>query len=181
MFNLSTQDVVLSIENASLVNLNGIYFQEYENFFGNNFSLPDISHSKFRKLEMQEDFSRQVLDTDDVVSRKLQIFFMNKKITDALSKKFDITLKFQSVDVWRDLPGYYLPPHTDNKSIKLALQIYLGDNDQGTCLYGKGSEPVHTFQFKNNFGYSLLNNEKSLHGVPKVKNNGRKSLYVRYS
>ena len=106
---------------------------------------------------------------------------MNKKITDALSKKFDITLKFQSVDVWRDLPGYYLPPHTDNKSIKLALQVYLGDNDQGTCLYGKGSEPVHTFQFKNNFGYSLLNNEKSLHGVPKVKNNGRKSLYVRYS
>ena len=47
MFNLSTQDVVLSIENAPLVNLDGIYFQEYQNFFGNNFSFPDISKSKF--------------------------------------------------------------------------------------------------------------------------------------
>ena len=64
MFNLSTQDVVLSIENASLVNLNGIYFQEYENFFGNNFSLPDISHSKFRKLEMQEDLNKVLILLD---------------------------------------------------------------------------------------------------------------------
>ena len=34
MFNLSTQDVVLSIENAPLVNLNGKYYQEYRDFFG---------------------------------------------------------------------------------------------------------------------------------------------------
>ena len=37
MFNLSTQEVVLSIENTPLVNLDGKYFQEYQNFFGNNF------------------------------------------------------------------------------------------------------------------------------------------------
>ena len=34
MFNLSTQDVVLSIENAPLVNLNGMFYQEYQDFFG---------------------------------------------------------------------------------------------------------------------------------------------------
>jgi hypothetical protein len=39
MFNLSTQDVVLSIENAPLVNLDGKYFWEYQNFFGKNFSI----------------------------------------------------------------------------------------------------------------------------------------------
>ena len=37
MFNLSTQEVVLSIKNASLVHLNGILYQEYENFFGKNY------------------------------------------------------------------------------------------------------------------------------------------------
>ena len=34
MFNLSTQDVVLSIGKAPLVNLDGIIFQEYQDFFG---------------------------------------------------------------------------------------------------------------------------------------------------
>ena len=34
MFNLSTQEVVLSIENAPLVKLNGLVYQEYNNFFG---------------------------------------------------------------------------------------------------------------------------------------------------
>ena len=34
MFNLSTQDVVLSIEKEPLEKLNGIFYQEYNNFFG---------------------------------------------------------------------------------------------------------------------------------------------------
>ena len=53
MFNLSTQEVVLSIENTPLVNLDGKYFQEYQNFFGKNFHFPDITKSKFKKLENQ--------------------------------------------------------------------------------------------------------------------------------
>ncbi len=181
MFNLSTQDVVLSIENTPLTNLDGKYFQEYQNFFGNNFILPDISKSKFIKLDNQEHLERQVLDPDDVVIRQLQVFFMNTKITNALGKKFGFNLKFDSVDVWQDLPGYYLTPHTDNESIKVAVQIYLSDNDQGTCLYNEKGEIVYKFPFRNNFGYSLLNNKNSMHGVPEIKNSGRISLYVRYS
>ena len=33
---------------------------------------------------MQEDFPRQVLDPNDILKKKLQIFFMNKQITNAL-------------------------------------------------------------------------------------------------
>ena len=39
MFNLSTQDVVLSIENAPLVNLDGLVYQEYNKFFGNSYKI----------------------------------------------------------------------------------------------------------------------------------------------
>ena len=181
MFNLSTQDVVLSIENTPLTNLDGKYFQEYQNFFGNNFILPDISNSKFVKLENQEHLARQVLDPDDMIMRQLHVFFMNTKITNALGKKFGFNLKFDSVDVWQDLPGYYLSPHTDHESIKVAVQIYLRDDNEGTCLYDQKGEIVHRFPFKNNVGYALLNNENSMHGVAEVRKPGRISLYARYS
>ena len=182
MFNLSTQDVVLSIENAPLVNLDGIYFQEYQNFFGNNFSFPDISKSKFTKLEMQEDFPRQVLDPNDILKKKLQIFFMNKQITNALSTKFKLQLQFYSVDVWQDLSGYHLPPHTDNKRIKLALQIYIGANDVGTSLFDSNDNLLKTFKFDHNSGYALYNNSVSRHGTSGItKQNKRTSVYVRYS
>ena len=181
MFNLSTQEVVLSIENTPLVNLDGKYFQEYQNFFGKNFNFPDITKSKFKKLTNQEHLARQILDADDIQLKKLQIFFMNKQITNALEKKYELDLKFDSVDVWQDLPVYYLTPHTDNESIKVAVQIYLSNHDQGTCMYDDKGEIVHVFPFKNNFGYSLLNNENSLHGVPEINKDGRISLYVRYS
>ena len=182
MFNLSTQDVVLSIENAPLVNLDGIYFQEYQNFFGNNFIFPDISKSKFTKLEMQEDFPRQVLDPNDILKKKLQIFFMNKQITNALSTKFKLQLQFYSVDVWQDLSGYHLPPHTDNKRIKLALQIYIGANDVGTSLFDSNDNLLKTFKFDHNSGYALYNNSVSRHGTSGIaKQNKRTSVYVRYS
>ena len=182
MFNLSTQDVVLSIENAPLVNLDGIYFQEYQNFFGNNFVFPDISQSEFSKLEMQEDFPRRVLSPDDILKKKLQIFFMNKQITSALSDKFQLDLKFASLDVWQDFPGYHLPPHTDNKRIKLALQIYIGEHDVGTSLFDSKDHLMKTFEFIDNSGYALLNNEISRHGTSGHVNNGiRTSIYVRYT
>ena len=181
MFNLSTQDVVLSIENAPLVNLDGKYFQEYKNFFGNNFILPDISKSKFVKLETQEDLPRQVLDPDDAIMRQLKIFFMHTKITKALRKKFGLDLKFDSIDVWQDLSGYYLEPHTDHESIKVAVQIYLCDHNQGTSLYDSSGHEIHSFPFKFNFGYALLNNQASYHGVNKTVKDGRISLYARYS
>ena len=37
MFNLSTQEVVLSIEKTPVIVKNKIVYQEYHNFFGNSF------------------------------------------------------------------------------------------------------------------------------------------------
>jgi len=181
MFNLSTQDVVSSIKNTPLVNLDGILYQEYENFFGNTFKLQSLANKRFVKLESQESLPRLRLDYKDDLMKNINVFFMNTRLTSILSKKFKTQLKFSSADIWVDNHGYYLQPHTDDKRIKIALQIYLGNDNIGTSLY-KNQHIVKTFDFKFNCGYALLNNEKSLHGLKSpVENDGRISLYVRYS
>jgi hypothetical protein len=181
MFNLSTQDVVLSIGKAPLVNLDGIIFQEYQDFFGNGFNLPELKNRNFVKLEFQEDLPRMRLDYKHDLMKSIKVFFMNTNITHALENKFSTELKFESVDIWIDDEGYALAPHIDDAKIKLALQIYLGDNNVGTSLY-INDETVKTFEYTFNSGYALLNNSKSLHGLDKpVQKAGRISLYARYS
>jgi hypothetical protein len=181
MFNLSTQDVVLSIEKSPLVNLDGIIFQEYQDFFGDGFNLRELKNSNFVKLEFQEDLPRMRLDYKDDLMKSIKVFFMNTNITHALENKFSTELKFESVDIWIDDEGYALAPHIDDARIKLALQIYLGDNNVGTSLYANNRN-IKTFEYKFNSGYALLSNDKSFHGIDTpVKNSGRTSLYVRYS
>ncbi len=83
--------------------------------------------------------------------------------------------------MWIDGKGYSLTPHVDDPTIKLHLQIYLSNNSVGTSLYGKNKKKLHTFDFEKNKGYALLNNEHSVHGVDEVTQDGRISLYARYS
>ena len=195
MFNLSTQEVVSSIEKAPLVNLDGLLYQEYDNFFGKTYELSIPEDEDFEQLVNQEDVPRVVLSKKSKVSRQLAIFFMQSKITDVLNKKFGVDLKFASVDVWIDGKGYSQPPHLDDKRVKLHVHVYLTENSVGTSLYSTnitGSEArclnetdprkkIHTFKFSANKGYALLNNDKSWHGVDEVKEDGRISLYARYS
>ena len=181
MFNLSTQEVVLSIENSPLVNLEGLVYQEYDNFFGNNFNL-DVSKKKnFEKLEKLYFLNRVKLPDNDIDLKKIKILFMNTQITKALEKKFNTNLKFESVDIWVDSKGYKLIPHVDDSRIKLHLQVYLSNDNKGTTLYDKAGKELYTFPFKANFGYALLNNEHSYHGVEEIIEDGRTSLYVRYN
>jgi len=105
---------------------------------------------------------------------------MNKSITNALQEKFSTKLQFSSVDYWIDGKNYFLPPHVDNDSIKLSLQIYLGEEHPGTVLYDN-NKPFKIFNFKNNCGYAMLLNNKTFHGLEyPVKQHGRRSIYVRY-
>ena len=90
-------------------------------------------------------------------------------------------MQFSSADLWIDNAGYKLEPHTDDDRIKLSLQIYLSDNNEGTSLYDKQGNVQYTFPFKFNHGYALYNGVYSDHGVEEVENDGRISLYVRYS
>ena len=125
MFNLSTQEVVLSIEKSPLKIVRGILYQEYSNFFGNTINLNFGKKENFEKLENQTQLNRLKLRDDDIDLKKLKIFFMNSNITQALEKKFKSKFKFDSVDVWIDGKGYKLSPHVDDPRIKLHLQIPL--------------------------------------------------------
>ena len=180
MFNLSTQEVVLSIEKSPLKIVHGIIYQEYRDFFGKEFKLPELQNKNFVKLESQENLPRVRLDYNDEVMKNIKIFFMNSNITQALEKKFNTDLQFSSADIWIDNKGYKLDPHTDDGRIKLSLQIYLSDNNEGTSLYDKDGNMQYTFPFKFNSGYALYNGVYSHHGVEEVENDGRLSLYVRY-
>ena len=181
MLHLSTQDVVSSIEKTQVVQRNNHVYQKYHNFFGNtnDFNI-DFGKSSFDKLENQEHEPRKRLSYNEKFSKQLHIFFMNKNITNALQEQFSTKLKFSSVDYWIDNKDYFLKPHVDNDSIKLSLQIYLGEDQPGTVLFNN-NEPVETFHFTNDSGYAMLLNNKTFHGLEyPVKQDGRKSIYVRY-
>ena len=180
MFNLSTQEVVLSIEKSPLSVVHGTIYQEYQNFFGKKFILPSLDNKKFTKVEYQEHKPRKRLDHNDELMKKIKILFMNTNIKGALENKFNTGLTFDSADIWIDDRGYMLGPHTDDSRIKLALQIYLSDNNEGTSLYDNIGNIRYTFPFKFNCGYALYNGVYSHHGVEEIDNDGRTSLYVRY-
>ena len=181
MFNLSTQDVVSSIEKTPIINKGNFVYQHYHNFFGStDFFLSDVDLMSFEKLENQKELPRKKMSYTEATAKQLKIFFMNKNITNALQEKFSTSLIFQSVDYWIDDRDYFLPPHVDNGSIKLSLQIYIGEDHPGTVLFDN-NEKIYTFGFKNNSGYAMLLNDKTFHGLEHpVVRNGRKSIYVRY-
>ena len=186
MFNLSTQEVVLSIEKSPLRIVHGTMYQEYQDFFGKEFSLPALDGKIFATMEswykdhQEKNKPRRRLDYNDELMKKIKILFMNTNITGALEKKFNTSLSFDSADIWIDDIGYKLLPHKDDSRIKLALQIYLSDNNEGTSLYDNDGNIRYTFPFKFNSGYALYNGMYSTHGVEEIENNGRTSLYVRY-
>ena len=181
MFNLSTQEVVLSIEKTPVIKEKQFVYQHYHNFFGNSQELElDIGNLNFDSLEDQEKFPRKRLSYNEKLSKQLHIFFMNSKITNVLAKKFNTNLRFNSADIWVDNKGYHILPHEDDSRIKLSLQIYLSEDNVGTSLYNEDKK-IKTFTFKLNSGYALLNTKNSFHGVDKIENDGRISLYVRYS
>ena len=160
---------------------NNHVYQHYQDFFGNTdtFNL-DFDNTIFDQLENQEQIPRKRMSYNELFSKQLHIFFMNKNITNALQEKFSTKLQFSSVDYWIDNKDYFLSPHVDNDSIKLSLQIYLGEEQPGTVLFNN-SEAFKTFQFKNNSGYAMLLNDKTFHGLEyPVKHDGRRSIYVRY-
>ena len=99
MSNLSTQDVVLSIEKSSLEIKKGIIYQKYPNFFGNTFDFDLGEKGNFEKLENQTHFNRVKLSKHDPDIKKLTVFVMNSKMTNAIVKKFNKQLKFASFDV----------------------------------------------------------------------------------
>ena len=66
-------------------------------------------------------------------------------------------------------------------NMNIDLNIIFYDNSK-KLSWDPDRKPIHTFKYKCNNGYALLNTESSWHGMQeRVKNNIRKSLYVRFS
>jgi len=190
MYNSSVDFVVKSIQKSPLVNLDGLIYQEYHNFFDDIWLEKlkiDLEKLKFSALEKQEALEksfRKRVDYSETISKELNIFFKNRKITKCLQDIFNLKLVPDTADIWIDYPGYYLTPHVDDSRIKLAIQIYIGDEQQpGTSFYGSCNltDKINEISYKKNRGYALLNNYKSWHAVnPGVLDGQRKSVYIRY-
>ena len=58
MFNLSTQEVVLSIQKSPLKVVRGTIYQEYPKFFGKTYELDFGGNETFEKLENQTHLNR---------------------------------------------------------------------------------------------------------------------------
>ena len=66
MFNLSTQEVVLSIEKTPVIKEKQFVHQHYHNFFGNLQELElDIGNLNFDSLENQENYLRKRLSYNE--------------------------------------------------------------------------------------------------------------------
>ena len=92
MYNLSTQELVLSIEKSPLLEKHGIVYQEYTNFFDNLLISKiknEIDNLKLVKLEQQETIARQRADYNETLCKELKIIFLNQKITQALENNFN--------------------------------------------------------------------------------------------
>ena len=200
MHNDSVDFVVKSIQKSPLVNLNGVFYQEFTNFFDDVW-LEKIEKEyilyNFDKLQNQEHLPRKKLSYQSKLNKELNILFSNVKITNALEKIYNTELRFGNCDVWQDGTGYFFPPHIDDSRIKLALQIYVGTSKHpGTKFFSSSVKPIvehgkwkdqylqyeiKEIYYKKNHGYSLLNNEHSYHGVFPVTGDDRLSVYVRYT
>ena len=76
MFNLSTQDVVSSIEKTPIINQGNFVYQHYRNFFGETDSFDlDFDKIEFERLENQQDLPRKRLSYNESLSKKY-IFFL---------------------------------------------------------------------------------------------------------
>ena len=91
MHNDSVDFVVKSIQKTPLVNLNGLFYQEYNEFFDNfwldklNFNFNQI---KTNKLEKQQENHRFKVEYSEKISKELNILFKHALIKKTLEEKF---------------------------------------------------------------------------------------------
>lgn len=190
MINDSIKFLVQSIEKSPVLIENGCNYQILQNIFPNQLldelDNCNLGNIKVQKLKTQTEEPRVRIDYAESISKKINIIFKSKKITNIFENKYKIKLVAQTSDIWFDSTGYNLPPHTDNPELALSMQIYLDTdyNVPGTALFGSkdATKSFCEFKYEKNNGYSLLNNATAYHGTAFAMTSPavRKSVYVRY-
>jgi len=61
-------------------------------------------------------------ETDNIVEVSHTVL---ENVTPQMSKIFNKDLKFNGVDLWKDMPGYTISKHTDNPEFNASLQVYI--------------------------------------------------------
>lgn len=179
-----------SIEKSQIIERSGCYYQSLQGVLPESLLTElvklDMSSCSVAKLEKQKHRPRFRVDYREAISKKINIIFKSSKIKNVFEHKYKLKLYPQITDIWFDLGGYNLKPHTDDPRVALSLQIYLDTQQDipGTALFDteKSNIPFCIFKYVKNTGYSLLNNDRSWHGTEFIMNSDkiRKSIYIRY-
>ena len=189
MIKETVSSIIKSLENSKVHKGNGHIYQNLENVFDEEFKnelLDSIGQkNNFTVEHLQKNQARVKLKHDNVLQNKLKIIFSHSQIKKFIQKNYDINVGDVVPSVWIDSEGYNLPRHTDDGSIAVAMQIYLGTaRNLGTQLYTdmESKEPLASFEYKSNCGYVMLNCDTSFHQTEGTVPAGfkRPSVYVRF-
>ena len=151
-----------------------------ENILNDILQLAEFN-TDWEKLTLQEHQPRKVLKLhvfDDINSHNLKLL---SEINEHLGSNY----KNIFADLWCDTLGYESGIHLDNEQIVVSMQCYLGEaSSLGTCFYTKVSEDNFQirkeFNFIENTGYLMINNDNQWHGMTKDIPDGKNRLSVYF-
>ena len=130
----------------------------------------------WQKVELQENKNRTAILWDpDTVFEECHMIL--DRLSDCLNNEFKKDCKLTGLQIWKDLPGYYLKSHVDNSRIVYSLQVYLstGIDQLGTHFYHNGI--TVEIPYKINTGYVTDAGQTLKHGLAKSVPDG----HTRYS
>lgn len=114
------------------------------------------SETDWKKVDLQEKKNREqaTWKADGVCD------WLFCKISELDFSRFN--LKFRTVIIWKDGPGYSIDNHSDNDRVVAAMQLYLGPDhhELGTWFFDRIEIP-----FVQNTGYIMHNRNRPLHGM----------------
>jgi hypothetical protein len=79
--------------------------------------------------------------------------------------RFDSREKLAKITVWKDLPGFSTPVHTDTPYKLMTMQIYLPTNNEkkyGTSFFDKDKNLSYTTDYNMNNGYMFFPNHNGI-------------------
>jgi hypothetical protein len=119
---------------------------------------------------------------------------------DTIGKAINQTIEHIGTTFWFDQEGFTMGAHIDNPGVGKVMQIYLSDcEDAGTVFYDVSDDEIiikddaqkwhydgphpplkirKAFDFTENNGYIMINNQLQLHGVPHKLGKKQKRLSV---
>jgi len=169
---------LMQLGKKSTTGIDSLY--RIDNFFTSALikKLLDYAESavSWQKVELQENKNRKAILWDpDTVFEECHMIF--DRLSDHLNHEFKKDCRMTGIQLWKDLPGYYISSHVDNSRVVYSMQVYLstGIDRLGTCFYHNDLTVEIPYQI--NTGYVTDAGQTLPHGLANPVPNG----HVRYS